>query len=85
MWLSAAIAIRNILDKPKQSLKRDSVFRDITFDIRQLEYYRIEVKRHLSTEVKGTFNILPFVKMKETNKILRECYEIISLKSLNRN
>ena len=43
--------------------------------IRQSEYERIEVGRHLRTCAKGIFKIFPFFKMKENNKILRECYE----------
>ena len=31
-FIYAAVAIRNILDKPQDSLKRDSVFTDNTFD-----------------------------------------------------
>ena len=43
--------------------------------IRQPEYEKIAVERHLHTCAKGIFKIFPFFKMKENNKILRECYE----------
>ena len=43
--------------------------------IRQPEYEKIEVERHLRTCAKGIFKIFPFFKIKENNKILKECYE----------
>ena len=43
--------------------------------IRQPEYEKTEVERHFHTCGKGMFKILPFFKVKENNKILRECYE----------
>ena len=67
------IATRNILDKPEDSLKRDLVFTDSTFD--KLNIKKIEVERHLRLCAKGKFKIFPFFKIKENNKILRECYE----------
>ena len=39
--------------------------------IRQPEYEKIEVERHLRTCAKGIFKMFPFFKMKENNKILR--------------
>ena len=54
-----------------QLKERLSIYRQ---HIRQPEYEKIEVKRHLQTCAKGIFNIVPFFKMKE-NKILRECYK----------
>ena len=66
--LSAVVAIRNILNKSEDSLKRDSVFTDSTFDNLNMN---IEVERHLRICAKGIFKIFPFFKMKESNKILR--------------
>ena len=43
--------------------------------IRQPEYEKKEVERHLRTRAKGIFKIFPLFKMKEKNKILREYYE----------
>ena len=43
--------------------------------IRQPEYEKIEVEKHLRTCAKGIFKVFPFLKMKENNKILGECYE----------
>ena len=40
--------------------------------IRQPEYGKIEVKRHLQTCAKKIIEIFPFFKMKENNKIFRE-------------
>ena len=55
-----------------QLKKRLSIYRQY---IRQPEYEKIEVEWHLRTCGKGIFKIFPFFKMKENNKILRECYE----------
>ena len=55
-----------------QLKERLSIYRQ---HIRQPEYEKIEVERHLRTCAKGIFKIFPFFKMKENNKILRECYE----------
>ena len=54
-----------------QLKERLSIYRQ---HIRQPEYEKIEVERHLQTCAKGIFKVFPFFKMKE-NKILRECYE----------
>ena len=58
--LSAVVAIRNILDKSEDSLKRDSVFTDSTFDNLNMN---IEVERHLHTCAKGIFIIFPFFNL----------------------
>ena len=42
---------------------------------KQLEYEKNEIERHLYTCVKQILKVLSFFKMKENNKILRECYE----------
>ena len=55
-----------------QLKERISIYRQ---HIRQPEYEKIEFERHLRTFAKGIFKIFPFFKMKENNKILRECYE----------
>ena len=52
--------------------ERLSIYRQ---QIRQPEYEKREVERHLPTCAKRIFKIFPFFKMKESNKILRECYE----------
>ena len=41
--------------------------------IRQPWYEKIESERHLGSCVNWIFKIFPFFKMKENNKILREC------------
>ena len=66
----------------EQLKERLSIYRQ---HIRQPEYEKIEVERHLQTCAKGIFKIFPFFKMKESNKILRECYEDHFNKILNRN
>ena len=43
--------------------------------IQQHEYEKLEIERHLRTRVKGILKFFSFFKMKEKNKILRECYE----------
>ena len=53
--------------------KRDSAFTGSTFD--NLNMKKIEVERHLRTCAKGIFKIFSFFKMKENNKMLRECYK----------
>ena len=64
------MALKNILDKPEDSLKRDSVLTDSTF-------YDLTLKKLKSKDfylhrcAKGILNILPFFKMKENNKILK--------------
>ena len=55
-----------------QLKERLSIYRQ---HIRQPEYKKIEVEKHLGTCGKRIFKIFPFFKMKENNKILRECYE----------
>ena len=55
-----------------QLKERLSIYRQ---HIRQPEYEKIKVERHLRTCAKGIFKIFPFFEMKENNKILRECYE----------
>ena len=55
-----------------QLKERISIYRQ---HIQQPEYEKIEVKRHLQTGAKGIFKIFPFFKIKENNKILRDCYE----------
>ena len=55
-----------------QLKERLSIYRE---DIRQPECEKIGVERHLRTCAKWIFKIFPFFKMKENNKILRECYE----------
>ena len=54
-----------------QLKERLSIYRQ---HIRQPEYEKIEVERHLRTYAKGIYKIFPFFKTKE-NKIIRECYE----------
>ena len=68
MHLSAAVAIRNILDKPDDILKRDWLSTESTFD-------NLNMKRHLRTCAKGIFKIFPFFKMKENSNNLGEGYE----------
>ena len=46
MQLSAAVAIKNILDKPEGSLKRDLVFTDSTFD-------NLNLKKQKSEDIYG--------------------------------
>ena len=55
-----------------QLKERLSIYRQ---HIRQPEYEKVEVERHLRTCANEIFKIFPFFKMKENNKILRECYE----------
>jgi len=43
--------------------------------IRQPEYQKIKVEGHLRVCGKGYFQIFPFFKVKENNKLLRESYE----------
>ena len=56
----------------EQLKERLSIYRQC---IRQPEYEKIEVERHLRTYAKGIFKIFPFFKIKENNKILRQFYE----------
>ena len=56
------VAIRNILNKPEDSLKKDSVD-NLKRDRRQPEYEKIEVERHLGTCAKVILKIFPFFKM----------------------
>ena len=54
-----------------QLKERLSIYRQ---QIRQPEYEKIEVKRYLWTCAKEIFKMFSFFKMRENNKILRECY-----------
>ena len=67
------VATGNALDKLEDNLKKDSVFAYSSVD-------NLNMKKQKSKELyahmqKGIFKILPFHKMKENNKMLREYYE----------
>ena len=62
-----------IWDKLEDNWKRDLVFTGNTFD--NLNIKKIEVKSHLRTCGLGIFKMFLFFKMRDNNKILKECYE----------
>ena len=73
MSLYAAVANKEYIGQIGGQLKeRLIIYRE---RIQQPEYEKIEVQRHLWSCANGIFKIFPFFKMKENNKILRECYE----------
>ena len=81
MSFSVPVAMKNMSDKPDDSLKWDSAFTIFN----NLNTKKIEIERHLRAYAKRIFKFSFSSKWKEVTKSEENTMKIISSKSLKQN